>query len=188
MKRVITVVLFVSIFSILSACNKQVENSQNTPSVASNPAPSVVPAVISVGDVKSFEDFSKIKSQAWDKYSSDKSQAWDKYSKIKSEAFSVYWEIDKAELQKFRGVDKETYMMWLDAEKMGDYTKKINIEKSCPAASAYVLKTGHEYDKYKKIAENAYEEYKLVDDGGYKKFKQIEDEAYKKYKEAEKKK
>lgn len=131
--------------------------------------------------VKTFSDYSKVKSVAFSDYSAKKSQAFINYSRVQSEAIKIYLAFKKSELEKVRSAEMATYLKWIDAEKMGDYNTMTNIEKNSPIIAVYAARTQEKWAEYEKKNKIAWEEYEGIVNAEWKRYEQIDASAYAEY-------
>lgn len=134
-----------------------------------------------ISEIQTFNDFSDTKSEAWQRYSDRKSKAWEEYSTAKSKLFEEYSNFQKIELVKLRSANYEAYLQWLDAEKIGDYSKRSELERTVPAIKSFEQVTSEKYKAYEQAEQAAYARYKTIDENAYKIYQIEEDMAYKAY-------
>lgn len=197
MKRVLFTIATVIVLAFFVGCKSQSSTANNT-TVAQTAATETTPTPteqvqtvdqsldfqpqVDASTIHSWSDYDKAKNEAWKRYDQRKSNAWKEYETVKGTGWTEYSDFDKAELMKVRTSNRQAYLDYLDAEKLGDYSRKTKLEESVPELAKYKRVTGEKYKVFKKIDEDGYARYKTIDQNAYKVYKVEDDTAYKAYK------
>lgn len=103
----------------------------------------------------------------WKTYDTKQSAAWNEYDAKSNKLWQAYSEFEHTELMKLRSADYPHYLEWLDAEKVGNFKKRVEMERTVPALLQYRRAVSERYRAYSEEKRKLYAQYEATKKAAY---------------------